>query len=144
MELLFGSGIWSHHAVSRLLVAGEAGDHDIATVHPHPHVAARYKERVTVVAVLAAEFPVDPDPLAHRDLPGKFHVTVAPFRVCRECLPGLFEQYTDTLPGDLFCRRVPGFLFHVPCTGSRLWYTISVLPNNLQDRKNPVLSENCW
>jgi hypothetical protein len=55
------------------------------------------------VAEPTAEFPVNPDPLAHADLPREFHVPVAPFRVrgkCQFCLP---EEDCNTLTGDLFC-----------------------------------------
>jgi hypothetical protein len=85
-----------------------------------------------VVAVLAAEFPVDPDTLAHRDLPGQFHVPVAPFRMGGKCQSCLGEQFADTFPRYLPCRGVPGLLFHYPCTGSRLLYTIIARDNNLQ------------
>jgi len=114
IELLFGSAIRSHHAVSRLFVAGAAGDHDIPPVYPHPHIVARDEKRVTVVAVLPTEFPVDPDTLAHCDLPGKFHVTVAPFRVLGECPLCLHEEFAYALLCDLLCCRVPRSLFHNP------------------------------
>jgi hypothetical protein len=57
--------MWSHYPVSHLLIAYPAGHHYSAAVHAHPHVLPRYKERETVVAVLAAEFAIHPYPLAH-------------------------------------------------------------------------------
>jgi len=64
------------------------------------------------MAELAAELPIDPDPLAHSNLSCDIHVTIAPFRMCTKFLPCLFEQDLNTLPGDLFGRRVAGFLLH--------------------------------
>jgi hypothetical protein len=112
MDESFFSGIRSHHTVSHLLVAGLAGDHDMAPVHPHPHIPARDKERKAMMAEPSPEFPVDPDPLAHRNLPGKLHVPVTPFRVRGESLLRLPEQHLNALPCDHARRRVPGLLFH--------------------------------
>ncbi len=64
------------------------------------------------MAELAAELPIDPDPLAHSNLSCNIHVAIAPFRMCTKFLPCLFEQDFNTLPGDLFGRRVAGFLLH--------------------------------
>jgi hypothetical protein len=89
--------------VSCVFFAGNASDHDIAAVHPYPHVPARHKVGITVVAEPATELVVDPDPLAHRDPPGKFDVAVRKERIfCIHplCLP---EQYRDALPRDHLC-----------------------------------------
>jgi hypothetical protein len=64
------------------------------------------------MAVLAAELPIDPDPLAHSNLSCDIHVTIATFRMCTKFLPCLFEQDLNALPCDPFCRRVAGFLLH--------------------------------
>ena len=81
----------SHYPVSHLLVAYPAGYHDIAAVHPYPHVLSRHEERITVVAVLTAEFAVYPDPLAHGNPAGECHVPVAPFGMSMERFPRLPE-----------------------------------------------------
>jgi hypothetical protein len=60
----------------------------------------------------APELPVDPDPLAHGDLPGKLNVTVAPFRMQGKCLFCLPEEHGDTLAGDLFCSGFFRSWFH--------------------------------
>ena len=69
----------SHHADSCFFITGKTGDHNSATVHPHPHVPSWYKERIAVVAEPAAKREVHPDPLAHGDPAGKFDITVTPF-----------------------------------------------------------------
>jgi len=117
MELSVGFDIWSHYSVSCCSVAGFAGDDYIAPVHPHPHVLTRHKEGITVMAVLATEFPVDPDPLPHGDLPCEFHVSVAQFRVRGVDEPGLPEEHPDTFPGNLFAGRVLGSHLHATITG---------------------------
>jgi len=81
----------SHHPVSCFFIAYSTGYHHIAPVNPNPHIPSRYEERITVVAVLAAQITVYPHPLAHRDQPGKNHVTVAQFRVVTECKSCLVE-----------------------------------------------------
>ena len=60
-----------------MLIAGATGDNDIAPVHPHPHIAARYEVGGAVMAVLAAQFPRDPDPLAHGYFARELYITVA-------------------------------------------------------------------
>ena len=102
----------SHHTVPCVLVAYQAGDHDIAPVHPHPHVLPRHEIRRAVVAEPPAELAVDPDPLAHGNLPRQFHVAVAPFGVGGEGQFGLVKEQRHTFPGNLFCCGVFGFLFH--------------------------------
>jgi len=64
------------------------------------------------MAVLAAELPIDPDPLAHSNLSCDIYVTIAPFRMCTKFLPCLFKQDLNALPGDLFGRGVVRFLLH--------------------------------
>jgi hypothetical protein len=59
-----------------------------------------------------AKFPVDPDPLAHGNLPSKFHVTIAPFRMIGKGNLCLKEERLDTLAGIHPRCRVFGFLFH--------------------------------
>jgi hypothetical protein len=98
------------------------GNYDSAPVHPHPHVLSRNQERVTVVAEPVAEFPVDTDPLAHRDPACQIDITVAPFRVCTERTPCLFEQDRNTFPGNLFCHRVAGSFLHD--IGSFLFFVV--------------------
>ena len=102
----------SHHTVSCFFIAVGAGDHDIAPVHPHPHVSSRDEKCVAVMAVLAPELPVDPDPLAHSDPACKFHVAVAPFGMRGKRPACLFKQYLNTLPTNLFCRGIFGSFFH--------------------------------
>jgi hypothetical protein len=92
----------SHHPVSHLFVAHPAGHHHIAAVNPHPHILSRHEERITVMAILAAEFAVYPDPLAHGDPSGELHVPVAPFGMPVECLACLPEQYFDPFLCNLF------------------------------------------
>jgi hypothetical protein len=60
-----------------MLITGAAGDHDIAPVHPHPHIAARYEVDGAVMAVPAAQFPRDPDPLAHGNFARELYIAVA-------------------------------------------------------------------
>lgn len=60
-----------------MFIAGATGDYDIATVHPHPHIASRYEVGIAVMAVLAAQFPRDPDPLAHGNPARELYITVA-------------------------------------------------------------------
>jgi hypothetical protein len=60
-------------------------------MYPDPHVLSRYQERITVMTVLAAEFMIYPDPLAHSNPAGEGHVTVAPFWVLMECVVRLRE-----------------------------------------------------
>jgi len=101
----------SLYPVSCSSVAFMAGDNNIAPVHPYPHIPARNKVRITVVAELAAELAVNPAPLAHRDPACQFHVSVGKFRtfcVHASCLP---EQYRDALLCDQFCRWFFGFIF---------------------------------
>jgi len=70
----------SLYPVSCFSVAFMAGDDNVAPVHPYPHIPARNKVRITVVAELAAELAVNPAPLAHRDPACQFHVPVGKFR----------------------------------------------------------------
>jgi hypothetical protein len=93
----------SHHTVSRFFITGITGDHDIPPVHPHPHILPRHQERVTVVAVLAAKFLVDPYPLAHGDPAGEIDVPVAHFRMPVKDEPRLFKQHDYTFPRNIFC-----------------------------------------
>jgi hypothetical protein len=60
-----------------MFFAGTAGDHDIAPVHPHPHSVSRYEIGCAVMAVLAAQFLRDPDPLAHGNPARELYITVA-------------------------------------------------------------------
>jgi hypothetical protein len=89
-----------------------ACDHDISPVYPHPHVLSRLEVCRTVVAEPPAVFTVDPDALAHGDLPCKLHIPVAPFRVNGKCPVCLAKERIDTLPCQLFCCGVLGSLFH--------------------------------
>jgi hypothetical protein len=89
-----------------------ARDHNISTVHPHPHVLPRFDICSAMVAEASAVFTVNPYTLAHRNLPCELHITVASFRMigkCKICLP---EQGFDTFPRYLLCRGVLGSLFH--------------------------------
>jgi hypothetical protein len=96
----------SHYAVSHLLIAYPAGHHDHAAVHAHPHVLSRDKERVTVVAVLAAEFTVYPYPLAHGNPAGERYITVTPFRMLMERLACPEKQDTDPFLSHHLCHGV--------------------------------------
>jgi hypothetical protein len=98
--------MWSHYPVSCFLIAYSAGHHDIAAVHPDPHVLSRHEECITVVAVLAAEFMVYPDPLAHGNPAGERNVAVASFGVPVKCQPCLPEQYTDPFLCHHLCCRI--------------------------------------
>jgi hypothetical protein len=60
-----------------------------------------------MVAEPSPECPVDPDPLAHCDLPGQLNIPVAPFRVIGKGLLCLPEQHLDAFPCDHARRRVP-------------------------------------
>jgi hypothetical protein len=104
--------MWSHEPVSRLLIAYPAGDHDIAAVHPDPHILSRHEERITVVAILAAKFMVYPDPLTHGDAAGERYVAVAPFGVLVKCQPRLTEQYPDPFLCHQLCCRILRALLH--------------------------------
>jgi hypothetical protein len=95
-----------------LFIADLAGHNDISPVHPHPQVLPRHKIRGAVMAEPPAELPVDPDPLAHRDLPREFHVTVAPFGMRGKRGLCQVEEHPDTFLCYLFCRGIFGFLFH--------------------------------
>jgi len=102
----------SHHTDSCFFITGMTGYHDRTAVHPHPHILSRNQERIAVVTELAAEFPVNPDPLSHRDFPCQIDIAVTPFRMNAECILRLAEQDLNTFPGNLFCDRVAGSFFH--------------------------------
>ena len=102
----------SHHTDSCFFITGMTGYHNSTPVHPHPHILSRYQERIAVVAELAAEFTVNPDPLSHRDFPCQTDIAVTPFRVGSERFLRLPEQDLDTFPGNLFCDGVAGSFFH--------------------------------
>jgi len=110
----------SHHPVSHLPVTFPAGNDDIAAMHPHPHVQSRNEERETVVAVLAAQFAVYPDPLAHGNPAGELYVPVAPFRVFWECIARLQEQLTYPFPSHGLCQGILRTLLHGKPAGIRL------------------------
>ena len=88
------------------------GYYNSAAVHPHPHILSRYQERIAVMAELAAELPVNPDPLSHCDFACQIDIAVTPFRVGTEGILRLLEQDLDTFPGNLFCDGVAGSFFH--------------------------------
>jgi hypothetical protein len=73
-----------------------------------------------MVAETAAEFPVDPDALAHRDPACEINVPVAPFRICAERNFRLLKQDLNTLPGNSFTSGVMGLLLHWPAVCSLL------------------------
>jgi len=74
------------------------------------------------MAVLVTERPIDADTLAHSNLSCYFDITIAPFGIRTKLLPCLFKQDLNTLPGDLFGRRVAGFLLHCLCYfAPRMW-----------------------
>jgi len=80
----------SLYPVSCSFLAFTAGDNDVSAVHPYPHIPARNKIGITVVAELPAELAVNPAPLAHRDPACEFHVPVGEFRtfcIHSLCLP---------------------------------------------------------
>jgi hypothetical protein len=108
-------------AVSGLFITAMAGNNHIAPVNPYPHIPSRYEKRITVMTVLATEIPVNSDPLAHRNPSCDIDITVAPFWMCTKFLLCLFKQDLNTLPGDLFGRRVAGFLFHRLVIYSLVW-----------------------
>jgi hypothetical protein len=58
------------------------------------------------MTILAAEFPVHPDPLAHSDPAGEGNVPVAPFRVPVKRFPCLSEQYCDPFLCNLFRQGI--------------------------------------
>jgi hypothetical protein len=100
------SDMRSHHTVSCFFITGGAGNHHIAPVDPHPHIRSRYKERVAVVTVLPAEFPVHSDPLSHGNPPCELHVAVASIGMIMKCKPGLLKEYFYSFPGNLLCCRI--------------------------------------
>jgi hypothetical protein len=102
----------SHHTNSCFFITGLTGDHNCATVHPDPHVSSGNEERIAVVTEPSAEPKVHPDPLAHRDPPGKFDITVTPFRMIIKLPPCLLKKDLNTFPGNLFCDGVAGAFFH--------------------------------
>jgi hypothetical protein len=102
----------SHHTDTCFFITGMTGYHNSTTVHPHPHILSRNQERIAVVAELAAEFAVNPDPLSHRDFPCQIDIAVTPLRVGTERFLRLPEQDLDTFPGNLSCDRVAGSFFH--------------------------------
>jgi len=71
-------------------------------VYPDPHVLPRHKICGAVMAEPPAELPVNPDTLAHGDLPCKLNIAVASLRVHGKCQFCLMEEHFDTLAGDLF------------------------------------------
>jgi hypothetical protein len=79
------------------------------------------------MAIPAAEFPVNPDPLPHSDLPGELYIPVAQVRVSRMHEPCLNEKHTDTFPRYLFGCRVLGSHLHAVVTGNFCVHTISVM-----------------
>jgi hypothetical protein len=96
----------SYHPVSHLLIAYPAGYHYIPTVHPHPHILSRYKERVTVMAELSTEFAVNMYPLAHGNPAGKRHIAVTPLRVLMKGILCLGKQHTDPFLCHHLCRGI--------------------------------------
>jgi hypothetical protein len=109
-----------------MFIAGTTGDHNVAAVHPHPHITSRYEVGIAMMAVLAPQFLRDPDPLAHGYPARELHITVTQIREIRKCKPRLLKQDVYTLPRDLLGRWVFGSLLHCLVTGSRLCYSISV------------------
>jgi hypothetical protein len=89
-------------------------------VNPHPHVSSGNKERIAVVAETSAELKVHPDPLAHCYPPGKFDITVTPFRMVQKRQFCLLKQDPDTFPGNLFCDGVAGAFLHDRVSSSTL------------------------
>ena len=65
-----------------------------------------------MMAILPAELPVDPYPLAHCNPACNIDITVTPFRVCGKCKQRLLKQYCNTFRGDLFCYRITGSFLH--------------------------------
>jgi hypothetical protein len=65
-----------------------------------------------VVAEPAPVLQVNPDPLAHGNLPGKGDVPVAVFRVLMIDIPCLGKEHRDTLPGQGFYGGSAIFVFH--------------------------------
>jgi len=104
--------MYSHQTDSCFFITGMTGYYDSAAVHPHPHILSRYQERIAVMAELAAELPVNPDPLSHCDFPCQIDIAVTPFRMGTERFLRLPEQDLDTFPGNLFCDGVAGSFFH--------------------------------
>src|SRR5208337_1056289 len=85
------------------------------------HVPARHEEGIAVVAELAPKLAVDPDPLAHGDLPGELNIAVAELGVPGKRQPCLFEQHRDAFPCNLLGGGVSGSLFHdLPAPGSAI------------------------
>ena len=124
-----------------MLITGATGDNDIATVHPHPHIISRNEVGITMMAILAAQFPRDPDPLAHGNFARDGYITIAQTRKLCKSEPCLFKQDFNTLPCNLLGHRIFGSLFHCLVTGSRLCYTISVPDKIVAVRKREVVEE---
>jgi hypothetical protein len=108
-----------------MFIAGTTGDHDVAAVHPDPHITSRYEVGIAMMAVLAAQFLRDPDPLAHGNPAREDYITITQIRKLCKCEPCLFKQDFNTLPCNLLGRWIFGSLLHCLVTGSRLCYTIS-------------------
>jgi len=118
--------------ITCMFFAGKAGDHDIAAMHPHPHIASRHEVGVAVMAVFPAQFLRNPDPLAHGNPARELHITVTEIRKFGKSEPCLFEQDFNTLPCNLLGHGCFGSLFHCLVTGSRLCNSIGVQGNNEQ------------
>ena len=73
-----------------------------------------------MVAVLATELPVDPDPLAHRNPACNTNITVTPFRMCGKCQQRLSKQDLNTLPGNFSGQWVAGSFLHCLITLSKV------------------------
>jgi hypothetical protein len=102
-----------HQTVTGLFIAGMAGNNYISTVYPNPHIPSRYEKRIAVMAILPSELLIDPDPLTHCNPACDFYITIATFRIWVKFHSCLFKQDLNTLPCNLSCRRVTGFLLHL-------------------------------
>jgi hypothetical protein len=110
-----------HQTITGLFIAGKAGNNHIAPVYPYTHIPSRYKKRIAVMAELPTVIRIHTDPLAHGNLTCDSYITIAPFRMCTIYQSCLFEQDLNSLPRDLFSRRVAGLLLHCFVTCSLMW-----------------------
>jgi hypothetical protein len=70
-----------HQTVTGFLIAGMTGNNHIPPVYPYTHIPSRYEKRITVMAVLPTELPINSNPLAHRNFSRDIDIAIAPFRV---------------------------------------------------------------
>jgi len=98
----------------------------MAPVHPYPHVLSRNEKCIAVMAELATELLIDPEPLAHGNLPCNCNIAITPFGMVAKRKVRLLKKNFNTFPCNLFCHGISGSFCHGILPAPGLCYTISV------------------